>query len=237
MEGSTGSQDLGQLRSFGAALGRLGVPWLLTVFGLSGLTAESVEVLPLLWFAAPVLLWRLWRATQVAPTTARPWLLAGTAIGLCCWVVAVPASLLGAAAVTRSAHWIGTWLGLVLYSTALARLTRSLAWPAYERRWLQASRTALLAGITAAVGSAVLLVAALLDLTEQTPAEVLGWVVLLLALAIHLAALIRTGRIHTPTHAALASIPTTSHDGPFSVGTGSAVDSRPSGDSGPIQQQ
>lgn len=232
-----GSYDLDRLRAFGVALGRLGMPWLLTLLGLSGGELEQLLIVPLLWFATPVLLWRLRAATRVAPETTRPWLLAAAAIGWCCWVVAVPASLVGAVEVVRTAHWIGTWLGLVLYTTAMTRLTQVIRWPAYERRWLQASRTAVLAGVIATVASAGVLGVELLDPVGPTGAGV-PWVLLIGGAIVHVVALIRTARIHTPTHAALASVPTTaSRAGPFSVGDGLEQGPASAGGSGPIQQQ
>lgn len=232
-----GSHDLDRLRAFGVELGRLGMPWLLTLLGLSGGELERLLIVPLLWFATPVLLWRLRAAIRVAPGTARPWLLAAAAIGCCCWAVAVPASLVGAVEVVRSAHWVGTWLGLVLYTTAMARLMEEIRWPAYERRWVQATRTAVLAGVIATASSAGLLTAELLD-PASTGAEVVAWVLLIGGAIVHVVALIRTARIHTPTHAALAAVPgAASAAGPFSVGKAFEGGAPTTPGSGPIQQQ
>jgi hypothetical protein len=224
VEGTDGSEDLDRLRLLGAELAR------------SGISVDRVQIVPLLWFATPVLLSRLRRAARVAAATARTWLAAAFGVGLCAWLVAVPASLWGAAEVTRSAHWVGTWIGLLLYCTAMVRLSVGLRWPAYERRWLQAARTAGLALALAVPAALLMLSAEVFEWPESSGAQLLVAVPLVGSLLLELAALVRTARIHGPTHAALTSVPTST---PFSVGspTPEGGPRRPADGSGPVQQE
>lgn len=198
-----------ELRALSKALSGMGIPWLLTVVGLSGMTTPGeLMIVPLLWFAPPFLLFRLHRAAGSVVGATHALLRAALALGLVCWVVAVPASLMGNELVTRSAFWVGISGSALLYCVAMLWLTRTLGWSAYERRW----RTATTVEWVSLVGMLLATALVLPPGTRRPEGGVIAdavWVsVLLVALAvIGIAALVLLARIHRSTWEAMASAP------------------------------
>jgi hypothetical protein len=198
-----------ELPALGKTLSGMGIPWLLTLVGLSGMTSpDDLMVVPLLWFAPPFLLRRLHRATDPLAGVARGLLRAALALGLACWVVAVPASLLGNALVTRSAFWVGISGGALLYCVAMLWLTRTLGWSAYERRWRTATVVEWLSLVGALAVTAVVLPAGRLRADGSVVADALWVNVLVGSLAIiSLTAVVLLARIHRSTWEAMSSAP------------------------------
>lgn len=203
----------------------MGIPWLLTLVAMSGMTSPGgVMVVPLLWFAPPFLLRRVQRATGSLDGVARGLLRAALALGLVCWVVAVPASLLGNALVTRSAFWLGVSGGALLYCVAMLWLTRTLGWSAYERRWRTATVVEWLSLVGALAATAVVLPAGRLRADGSVVADALWVNVLVGTLAvISLIAVVLLARIHRSTWEAMASAPAGSSVGPASADTDDPV--------------
>lgn len=198
-----------ELRALGEALSGMGIPWLLTLVGLSGGTSPGgVMVVPLLWFAPPFLLLRLHRATGSVEGPTRGLLRAALALGLVCWAVAVPASLLGHPLVTRSAFWLGASGGALLYCVAMLWLTRRLGWTAYERRWRTATVVEWLSLVGALLATAIALQSGsrIVDRWLATDAE---WanIASVVLVGTTMAALFLTARIHRSTWEAMSSAP------------------------------
>jgi hypothetical protein len=192
----------------GAALSGLGIPWLLSLLSQSGLTlGDGMMILPLLWFAPPFVVRGVRRAAAAVDGPARTLLSAAWMLGLLAWVVAVPASLAGNQAVTRSAHWVGVAATALLYCAAMLLVTQRLAWPEYERRW----RGATIA-LAICDGAAVLATVAALATGatfQDGRVDVDGpWGLGVIAVAVlSIVAILVVARIHSATWAAMTEAP------------------------------
>ncbi len=190
----------------GAALSRIGILWLLTVFGLVGIELDNgIQIVPFLWFAPPVLLTRLLVAARSAHGRIGQLLLGSVAIGWAAWLLAVPASLLGWDEVLRTAQWLGTQGGALLYCTAMLRLTSSLRWGDHARHWQQTQRTLGVANAVLLVAGSIAIAGGLLG-DDQNAVELVATGLALAALVLAAVGLIRLSRIHSATTQRLAVI-------------------------------
>ncbi|MFN7150557.1 MAG: hypothetical protein ACK4V6_13900 [Microthrixaceae bacterium] len=198
-----------ELRALGEALSGMGIPWLLTLVGMSGMTSPGgMMIVPLLWLAPPFLLLRLHRATSSIDGAARGLLKSALAVGLACWVVAMPASLLGNQLVTRTFFWFGISGGALLYCVAMLWLTRTLGWSAYERRWRTATTVEWVSLVGLLMATAIVLPSGTRRADGTMVADAVWVSVLVGALAvISLIAVVLLARIHRSTWEAMASAP------------------------------
>ena len=191
----------------GASLSRVGILWLLTVFGPVNIDLDNgIRIVPFLWFAPPFLLTRMLAAARNSHGRIGQLLLAAVAIGWAAWLVAVPASLLGWDEVLRTAQWLGTQVGALLYCTAMLRLTSSLRWWDHARRWRQTQLTLGMANAVLLVAGATALVGGMLD-DEGEGVFLVATGIAAVALLLGAVGLVRLSRIHAATSKGLAEIP------------------------------
>lgn len=190
----------------GASLSRVGILWLLTVFGLVGVDLDNgIRIVPFLWLAPPFLLTKMLAAARSSHGRIGQLLLAAVAIGWAAWLVAVPASLLGWDEVLRTAQWLGTQGGALLYCTAMLRLTSSLRWADHARRWRQTQLTLGMANAVLLVAGATALVGGMLD-GEGEGVLLVATGIAVVALLLGAVGLVRLSRIHAATSGGLAEI-------------------------------
>jgi len=196
-----------ELRAMGASLSRVGILWLLTVFGPVNIDLDNgIRIVPFLWFAPPFLLTRMLAAARNSHGRIGQLLLAAVAIGWAAWLVAVPASLLGWDEVLRTAQWLGTQGGALLYCTAMLRLTSSLRWADHARRWRQTQLTLGIANAVLLGAGAIALLGGILD-DEGDGILLVATGVAVVSLVLGIVGLIRLSRIHASTTGGLAEIP------------------------------
>lgn len=202
----TGTRENGgdrDLRLLAQALNGIGTPWVLTLVGLSGLWLDDFAVVPLLWFAPPFLLTRLWIAARLPTVPARHLWWSTFVVGLSAWGVAVAASLLGESETVYIAHWAGVSAGATLFCAAMLAVTRSLGWSGRTERWRAALTTALFGSATFVI-STVLLLAAEPVGGGSAPAWIFwGYVVGVVSFVSWMVALFRVARSLRATRAGL----------------------------------
>jgi hypothetical protein len=200
-----GSTTPAGLRRLGDSLQGIGWSWIITLLGSgTGLTLEGHQFLPLLWIGPPWLVMRIRESAGLAPpAVARQWTSAAT-LGLVCWLVAVPASLVGLDAVKQIAYVIGTTGGAVLFCGGFMALTRSIGWTEHERHWQRALYTLVGADVLAIV------VVGGLSLSRGSTsgvAEPVAVLMMLVVVVVGVVSLLRLRRVLCATRAGLRTVP------------------------------
>lgn len=200
--------DADHLRETGAALDGIGTPWLLTLFALSGARiGTGTWIVPLLWFAAPLVVLRTWRAGQGLDESPRRLLLGAAAVGAASWSVSVVASLVGTTEVMQSAFWVGTVVGVVLFCSGMLALTRSLGWGDHALLWRRLLRTFVLVMALGLVAAGLALAGELVPDGRGAGPTLWAWVIVSVAVIIQVVALVRMAKIVSATRAGLLTAP------------------------------
>jgi hypothetical protein len=179
----------------------------LTLVGLSGLWLDNFALVPLLWFAPPFLLTRLWVAARLPAVPARHLWWSAFVVGLSAWGVAVAASLLGELNAVYVAHWVGVSAGATLFCAAMLAVTRSLGWGGHTERWRAALKTALFAIATFVISTVLLLVAEPVGGGSAPAWTFWGYVVGAVSFVSWMVALFRLARSLRATRAGLNEMP------------------------------